>query len=215
MKAIGLASIICLVCLVPCKAQWDKLDIGFVSSLNLCPYTSNEEGFVFHPRLGFSVGSFLRTNLSDKISLDLGLSYLVKSYRLDLDYSDFPQNPDDPILVEDGKVIIQYTFLDIPVEINCKMNQNENFDFYLSAGLVNSIGLFSKAKFTADYPDDQRSLDGAYQLRAKGGLGFLFRTTNVSFGTEPQLGYTFLQGEKWSDDSKPLYFGLEFFILMN
>lgn len=211
MKTFGLAAILYLVCLVPGKAQWDKLDIGFVSSPNVCPFISDDTNIPQTARLGFALGSFLRTKASDKISFDLGLSYVVRSYKIDVD--DISQDPDDPLPVGEGNIIFKYSSLDVPVEINYKMNRKENFDCYLSGGLVNSFGLVWKAEPSWEATNLDGSLEGYYQLTVRSGLGFMFKTTEVNFGVEPQVGYTFLQ-EKWSD-SKPMYFGLEFFILLN
>jgi len=212
MRLFSLAVILSLASVITSQAQWEKLSIGVVSSPNLFPYISNDGSFgkgIYRARVGFSAGVFGRATISQRTSLDFGFNYLLRSYRLEFDYL---QLPDDPIIVT-GKTKLNYNFIDLPIEVNYKMNRSENYDFYLSGGLVNSFGLFSKIK-SEDFPDNKTSLDGVYQLGVRSGLGFLFRFQSTGIGIEPQCGYTFLQSERWSDEWKPLYFGLEFSFLL-
>jgi len=214
MKIFSLGVILSLLLSVSGYAQWKKLDIGVLSGTNLCPYVPSDLDVadVFPARLGFSLGSFVRIPLSQRTSLDFGLNYTVKSYRFEFVYT--PTGNEDPLPPRMAKVIENHSALELPMEINYKMNRNDHYDFYVSGGLVNSFGLSTKIK-DSDLGNYKHSLDGFYELRAKSGVGFLYKFESTGLAIEPQLGYTFLNGNGWSRNWATLYFGLEFsFVLL-
>jgi len=219
---IGLTVVLFAALVTVSHAQSKKIQLGFAAAININPYLDKSNELMSPTAApGYSVGLVARKYFSDNLSFDVEAHFTKIVYRGVVTFDELNGyynriHPDDPLLEPvdfDGSYAYSNSYIEVPLEINFRVDDRAEVDWIASAGIVNSFGVSAKSqwpgnesKVTEDY--------NAYLTNIKVGFGVLVDKPKVSIGVEPQLRYALLQDFEFAE-SKALYIGLETFILLH
>jgi hypothetical protein len=217
MKALLYIFLSCFLYAGVVSAQSRKVNFGVSSSFDWNSYLLVDDESTLgdnklQGRAGFSVGPFVRFRLSDRVTLDAGVSYSSKSLKRTV--VSRPIDPEDPIVRGDvGTTIFHHGFLDIPVEVNITFAKAGTCSFYWSGGVVHSFLLHYNVDHDGYYDIGNYSYYKKFFVSAKTGVGFLVKFDKVALSIEPQVRYYITQVHESSPEDKPMHFGLEVAVL--
>ncbi len=200
------------------KAQNNNLIIGISSSLDFNSYAFVEDfgPIVYEGKLNYSAGIVLKYSLNGRFSISTKALFSTKNFQEIIDFGHYsPIDPNDPLLIRDAELAINYLnkFLDIPFELNYRLNRERKLGIYLSLGLVNSIQIDSDKKANFDTPISESKRYNDYLLSAKLGLGLFINLSKLGIFIEPQTRFYLNEVHNEFPNENPIHFGIEIQVL--
>lgn len=139
-------------------------------------YEQNNVSFHVEPLPGISYGAVMQFGFTPKLSLETGINYLKRSYRISVDYNDF--NPSLTFIADNYEIPLTLIYY---VRLGDKLHMGHSVGFSFQ---ILPSHLFSRRAETigdgpAKYVLEQRSFRKYWLMPAfKGSFGFEYRTEN-------------------------------------
>lgn len=208
-KILFIALIVALTtCVV--SAQSKRIFFGLGSSFDWNSFVfANEDNLKGKP--GLSAGPFVRVEISERVSTDFGVCYSLKSYAYTIHYVYYGDVGDPLVNQTDPVLSYNFSYLDLPIDLNYKLKNGKVSNFYVSAGVINSLLLANTRKVDGSKISSSPDYD-KYLLSIKTAFGYQFRTKAVSISIEPQVRY-YITNSNVFYVNKPVHIGLEISVL--
>jgi hypothetical protein len=167
-------------------------------------------------KTNFSSGLVIQYNLNAKISLKTKVNYSSKNFQEVTDLNYFvPLDPNDPLINGGSEVKVDHInrYIDVPIEINYKLNKNKAFDVVSIVGFVNSFQFDSDHRTNSKLLEVRENRYNTYLFSVKTGMGFLYKLNRFGIYMEPQIRFYMNSVHTDVPSKNPIHLGFEFSIL--
>jgi len=207
-----------LISMLPITVTAQNVYFGISGSIDYNSYRNIDKvgPSSYKGKINYCGGVVIQYNLNEKVSLKTKLIYATKNFQETIDLTMLiPIDPNDPVLTQEDEATIDYfnKFIEIPIELNYKLNKSKTFDLISSLGLVNSFQIDHDYKASESISVNNPKSYNDYLLGLKTGLGFLFRTNDVGIYFEPRIGVYLNTVHSSFPEKNPIQFGLEIQVL--
>lgn len=205
--------------LVSLKAQNSNLIFGISSSIDFNSYAFvDDSGPVdYQLKFNYSAGFVLKYAINDRLTATTKALYATKNFEESIDLNSYQTiHPSDLSLLS-GNFIIAYknTYVDIPFELNYRLNPEYKTGMIVCFGVVNSFLIDYSTKMENSFLIEPLKKYNDYLLGVKLGFGLLFDIGQLGLQIEPQIKYYLTEVHNSYPDSNPIHFGIELQILNN